>query len=108
MKKGSYRVGIIKFMDHTSLNRIEAGTVAGLDRLSEKYGVPIDYEGLVYDGKADMETMRRAGEELAEITLEKPLEPGQYQAMIEIKKYDASGAYVYGQRQPVTIIVAGE
>ena len=66
MKKGSYRVGIIKFMDHTSLNRIEAGTVAGLDRLSEKYGVPIDYEGLVYDGKADMETMRRAGEELAE------------------------------------------
>ena len=60
------RIGVLKYMDHTSLDRIEAGTLAGLDRLSEEYGIELSYDGLVYDGQADMARMRAIGQELAD------------------------------------------
>ncbi len=63
--KDHYRIGIVKYMDHASLNRIEKGIKEGLDELGAKYGVKMDYEGLVFDGKADTELMKEIGERLA-------------------------------------------
>ncbi|MBR5520829.1 MAG: ABC transporter substrate-binding protein [Oscillospiraceae bacterium] len=65
MKK-EYKVGIVKYTDHASLNRIELGAKNGLDYLSEKYNVKIDYKDYVYDGKADPEVMKKAALELAD------------------------------------------
>ena len=65
MKK-SYKVGIVKYTDHGSLNRIELGAKNCLDIMAEKYGIDIDYKGYIYDGKADSELMKKAAVELAE------------------------------------------
>ncbi len=64
MKK-EYRVGIVKYMDHASLNRIELGIRGGLDELSREHGVKIDHEGLVFDGMADTEVMEDIAKRLA-------------------------------------------
>lgn len=66
MTKDVYKVGIIKYTDHASLNRIEAGMKRCLDELSEKTGKKFIYDGLVYNGKADPDEMRRAAAELIE------------------------------------------
>lgn len=66
MTKDGYKVGIIKYTDHASLNRIEAGMKRGLDELSKKTGKKFEYDGLVYDGKADLEEIKRAASELVE------------------------------------------
>lgn len=65
MKK-SYKIGIVKYTDHASLNRIEAGAKSCLKELAEKYNIDIDYENYVYDGQADMEMMKKIGVELAD------------------------------------------
>ncbi len=61
MEKKSYKVGIVKYTDHASLNRIELGIKRGLDDMAKKYGVDISYDGLVFDGKADTELMKEIG-----------------------------------------------
>ena len=66
MNQKVYRIGIVKYTDHASLNRIETGIKAGLDQLSQKYGTRLDYNGLVYDGQADTERMKEIGRKLAE------------------------------------------
>ena len=64
---------------------------------------------LVLDGETIYTSEAIApGEKLEAITLEQPLAPGQYEAIIEIKKYDDDGNYIFGQRQPVTITVEAE
>ena len=65
MKK-NYKIGIVKYTDHASLNRIELGAKNCLAELSEKYGIEFDYENYVYDTQADTELMKKAGQELAE------------------------------------------
>lgn len=64
MKK-NYKVGIVKYTDHASLNRIEAGAKNCLKELSEKHNIEIDFENYVYDGQANMELMKKIGQELA-------------------------------------------
>ncbi len=64
MKK-SYKVGIVKYTDHASLNRIEAGAKKCLEELGEKYDVEFDYENHVYDTQADSKLMINAAKELA-------------------------------------------
>ena len=64
MKK-SYKIGIVKYTDHASLNRIELGAKNCLKELGEKYGITFDYENYVYDCKADNELMKKAGKDLA-------------------------------------------
>ncbi len=64
MKK-NYKVGIVKYTDHASLNRIEAGAKKCLEELSEKYNIEIDYENYVYDTQADNELMISAAKKLA-------------------------------------------
>ena len=47
------------------------------------------------------------GETLEEITLDKPLEPGTYQAVAVTSIYDADGELQFANRVPVTLNVAG-
>ncbi len=61
-----YRIGIVKYTDHASLNRIEAGIRTGLDSLAAEYGITLDYDGRVYDGQADTERMKEIGHALAD------------------------------------------
>ena len=63
MKK-SYKIGIVKYTDHASLNRIEAGAKNCLRELGEKYNVKVDYENYVYDGQANMNLMKEIGRQL--------------------------------------------
>ncbi len=65
MKK-SYKIGIVKYTDHASLNRIELGAKNCLKELGTKYNIEFDYENYVYDGQADMELMKKIGQELAD------------------------------------------
>ncbi len=65
MKK-NYKVGIVKYTDHASLNRIEMGAKNGLEKLIEKYGVEIDYKDYIYDAQADTELVKKAARELAD------------------------------------------
>ena len=64
--KQNYKVGIVKYTDHASLNRIEAGAKNCLNDLSKKYNIEINYENYIYDGQADMELMKKIGQELAD------------------------------------------
>ena len=64
--KNSYKVGIVKYTDHASLNRIELGAKRCLDELSEKYNIEIDYSNNVYDGKADIDEMKAIADKLVE------------------------------------------
>ena len=43
MKKNN-KIGIVKYTDHASLNRIELGAKNCLAELSEKYGIEFDYK----------------------------------------------------------------
>lgn len=65
MKKDRYRIAIVKYTAHTSLNRIEAGLKNGLDALGPRHGVLLDHRGLVCDGQADPRRMAQIGRELA-------------------------------------------
>lgn len=48
-----YKVGIVKFMDHASLNQIEENIEAQLDKLAEENGVTYNYADYTYDGEGD-------------------------------------------------------
>lgn len=65
MKK-YYKIGIVKYTDHASLNRIELGAKNCLKELGEKYNIEFDYEKYVYDAQADTEMMKKIGQELAD------------------------------------------
>ncbi len=52
-----YKVGILKLMDHASLDQIENAILAELDALSEEGEDTYVYEGYVYSGNADSSTM---------------------------------------------------
>ena len=64
--KSYYKIGIVKYTDHASLNRIEAGAKNCLKELGKKYNVEFDYENYVYDGQADVELMKEIGHKLAD------------------------------------------
>ena len=64
--KDSYRVGVVKYTDHASLNRIEAGTKNILNALAEKHGITINYDGLVFDGQADPDLMKKIALKMVE------------------------------------------
>ena len=63
--KENYKIGIVKYTDHASLNRIEAGAKNCLNELGKKYNVKFDYENLVFDGQADIERMKKIGLKMA-------------------------------------------
>ena len=54
----TYKVGIIKFMDHASLNQIEDSLQAELDQLGGELGVTFDYAGYTACGQGDGSTLQ--------------------------------------------------
>ena len=54
----TYKVGIIKFMDHASLNQIEDSLQAELDKLGTELGVTFDYAGYTACGQGDGSTLQ--------------------------------------------------
>lgn len=54
----TYKVGIIKFMDHASLNQIEDSLQAELDKLGGELGVTFDYADYTACGQADGSTLQ--------------------------------------------------
>ncbi|MCD8022455.1 MAG: ABC transporter substrate-binding protein [Lachnospiraceae bacterium] len=59
-----YKVGILKYMDHASLDQIEAAIEAELDALSEEGEDTYVYEGYVYSGNGETATMQQQASQL--------------------------------------------
>ena len=59
----SYKVAIVKQLDHASLDEIANAITAELDRLAEENGVTIDY-GEVYSGQNDATTLSQIGSQV--------------------------------------------
>ena len=60
----SYKVGIVQFVDHASLNQIADNLEKGLDALGEEKGVTFDYADTVYNGQADATTLNQIAAQL--------------------------------------------
>ncbi|MCI9156587.1 MAG: ABC transporter, partial [Lawsonibacter sp.] len=54
----TYKVGIIKLMDHASLNQIEDSLQAELDKLGGELGVTFDYADYTACGQGDGSTLQ--------------------------------------------------
>ena len=63
-EKDAYKVGIVKFVDHASLNQIEESVEAELDALAEEKGLVYDYADYVYNGNADGSQLQQIAAEL--------------------------------------------
>ena len=61
----SYKVGIVKFVDHASLNQIQDSVQKQLDAASEETGIVFDYEPYTYNGNADGSQIQQIGAQLA-------------------------------------------
>ncbi|MCD7818123.1 MAG: ABC transporter, partial [Lachnospiraceae bacterium] len=59
-----YKVGILKYMDHASLDQIEDAILAELDALSEEGDDTYVYEGYVYSGNGETATMQQQASQL--------------------------------------------
>lgn len=60
----TYKVGIVQFMDHASLNQITKSMEERLDVLSEEKGVTFDYADYYYNGQGDGTTLNQIGAQL--------------------------------------------
>lgn len=60
----TYKVGIIKFVDHPSLNQIEANIKAELDALSAADGITYEHEPYTFDGQADGSVLQQIATQL--------------------------------------------
>jgi putative ABC transport system substrate-binding protein len=60
----TYKVGIIKFVDHPSLNQIETNVKAELDRLSASGEVVFEHEPYTFDGQADGSVLQQIATQL--------------------------------------------
>lgn len=61
--KSSYKVAIVKQLDHASLDEIADAICEELDALAEENGVEIDY-GEVYSGQNDQTTLQQIGSQV--------------------------------------------
>lgn len=57
-----FNVGVVKFVDHASLDQIEESLEDRLDRIEEEQGV--DFEVMDYNGNADASQLQQIGAEL--------------------------------------------
>ena len=58
----TYKVAVVKQMDHASLDEIADAIVAELDKLAEENGITIDY-GQVYSGQGDQSILMQIGDQ---------------------------------------------
>ncbi|MDD7680663.1 MAG: hypothetical protein PUJ06_09235, partial [Stecheria intestinalis] len=56
----TYKVAVVKQLDHASLDEIANAITAELDKLAEENGVTIEY-GDVYSGQNDQTTLQQIG-----------------------------------------------
>ena len=59
-----YKVGIVKFMNHASLDQIESSLQAELDALGLELGVSFDYAGYTTCGQGDGTVLQQIGAQL--------------------------------------------
>ena len=59
-----YKVGIVKFMDHASLDQIEKKIQEQLDAKSAELGVNFDYADYTYNGQGDSTTLSQIAAQL--------------------------------------------
>lgn len=60
----TYKVGILKFMDHASLDQIEENVQKELDAKSAELGVNFDYADYTYNGQGDATTLNQIAAQL--------------------------------------------
>ena len=61
---GEYKVGIVKFVDHASLNQIEESLQERLDEIGDETGAVFDYEDYTFNGNADGSQLQQIGAQL--------------------------------------------
>ena len=59
-----YKVGVVSFVDHASLNQIQENVLAELDKKGEELGVVFDYENRVFNGGGDASVLNQIGAQL--------------------------------------------
>ena len=59
-----YKVGIVLFMDHPSLNQIKDNVASELDRLSDSMGVTFNYADYTFNGQGDASVLNQISSEL--------------------------------------------
>lgn len=59
-----YKVGIVQFMDHPSLNQIETNVESELDKLSQDLGVTFNYKDYTFNGQGDASVLNQIASEL--------------------------------------------
>lgn len=62
-EKKTYKIAVVKQLDHASLDEIAAAITSELDALTEKNGVTIEY-GEVYSGQNDQTTLQQIGSQV--------------------------------------------
>ncbi len=60
----SFKVGIVQFMDHASLNQIENSLTDRLDEIAEETGAEINYQDYSYNGEGDGTTLNQIASQL--------------------------------------------
>lgn len=60
--KDSYKIAVVKQMDHASLDQIAEAITAELDVIAEENNIDIEYE--VYSGQGEQSTLTQIGEEV--------------------------------------------
>lgn len=60
----TYKVGIVQFIDHPSLNQIEQNLEAELDKLSKEKGVTFNYKDYTFNGQGDATVLNQIASQL--------------------------------------------
>ena len=59
-----FKVGIVQFMDHPSLNQIEQNVMKELDALSAEYGCTFNYKDFTFNGQGDSTVLNQIASQL--------------------------------------------
>ena len=72
-----YKVGIVKFMDHASLDQIESSVQQELDAKSAELGVTFNYADYTFNGQGDSTTLNQIAAQLVdEVVVASPRDLG--------------------------------
>ena len=79
-----YKVGIVQFMDHPSLNQIEENVEKELDKISEEKGVNFNYKDYTFNGQGDATVLNQIASQLIsdDVDIIIPIATPQWKARI--------------------------
>ena len=63
-EENTYKVGLVQFMDHASLNQIADSFTARLDEIAQEKGVVFDYADYTHNGNGDGSLLNQIGAQL--------------------------------------------